>query len=77
MDTCLNHLRWLRVVAEPACTLGCLVTSYLYRCALYHGRHYCGGHDFELGRADIENSINMVAPVVDMRQVQGQVASVG
>jgi hypothetical protein len=30
-----------------------------------------------LGRVDIENSINMVAPVVDMRQVQGQVASVG
>ena len=77
MGTWLNHLRWLRVVAEPACTLGCLVTSYLYGCALYHGRHCCGGHDFELGRVDLQNRINMVAPAVDMRWVQGQVASVG
>ena len=71
MGSCLNHLCWLRVVAEPACTLGCLVTSYLHRGALYNGRYYCGGHDIELGRVDIANSINMATPAVDMRQVHG------
>ncbi|GIT25988.1 MAG: hypothetical protein CM1200mP41_20320 [Gammaproteobacteria bacterium] len=39
--------------------------------ALYHGRYYCGGHDIELGRVDIANSINMATPAVDMRQVHG------
>ena len=77
MGSCLNHVCWLRVVAEPACTLGCLVTSYLHRRALYHGRYYCGGHDIELGRVDIANSINMATPAVDMRQVHGQVENVG
>jgi hypothetical protein len=77
LGTRLNYLCWLCVVAEPACTLGRLVTSYLHRCALYHCRHCCGGHDFELERVDIQNGINMAAPVVDMRRVYGQVESVG